>query len=298
MKNVLLTKAYSRLGMKYIPIGGAVLNLGVEYGPDAVLNSDFVDKINKRNKVDIIRYKFSKPEKVGQKTYYSTIAKETNILAHKIFNKLQKKNYKYMVTVGGDHSMALASVLAVFKFYKNKKVGLIDFDSHGDIHLVKTSPTGNFHGMWLRPLLSKFDHKEIGLISNIRITSDNFLYIGNLLTEQEEERFIKESKIKVINSKQIVNKVKLIQNQISRFCNKFDVIHVTFDIDVFKTSIVSATGTPNPNGFDRAMVKKCIKPIVISKKLFSLDLVEVNPKKQGSKETVRVAQKVILDLLK
>lgn len=297
MDKLLLVRASSRLGMKYIPIGGTVLNLGVEHGVEAILSNDFVQKISRQYSIDSLEYNFSKPEDIADEEYYNILAKETNNLAENIFKKLNSSEYKCVLTVGGDHSVSLASVLGIFRFLKGKKVKMIDFDSHGDIHMTKTSPTGNFHGMWIRPLLDKFDNEAIASISNIDIKAEDFLYVGNLLTEKDEDSFINEKKINVINAKQIQDNKTLVQSKILDFCNSADFIHITFDIDVFKKDIVSATGTPNPNGFSNEDVEICLKAIVDSKKFFSLDLVEVNPHKENADMTVAKAQEVISRIL-
>ena len=292
MKNLLITKAHSRLGMKYIPHGGTELNIGVEAGPDAVISKDFLNKIETNYEVDLFDYAFSDPEPISKETYYPVIAEESATLASELVQRLHSKKYSGLITVGGDHSIAYASFLGSLRFLKDKKVGIISFDSHADLHLAGTSPSGNFHGMWLRPFFDRFDETSIASVVDVSIAPEQFLYIGNLIIEAEEERFIKEKNIAIIDSKTIdADKVSMMK-KISDFCAAMDVIHVTFDVDVFKKDIVSATGTPNPEGFEMDMIKNCIQQIVESKKLFSLDVVEVNPKKEHAAETISVAQMV------
>ncbi|MCE9585514.1 arginase family protein [Candidatus Nomurabacteria bacterium] len=298
MNNLLLIKAKSRLGMKFLPFGGdTVLNIGVENGPDAVLDEHFLGNLKDKYNLKILDFSFSNPEDVLDEDYYSVFSKETKDLSEKILSELNFNNYKFVVTLGGDHSVALASDIASLKFLENKKVGFIDFDSHGDIHLSKTSPSGNVHGMWLRPLLSDFDEENIIQVANVRIPTDNFLYIGNLILEDEEKRFINEKNIKIISSNDINSNSSEIISYINDFCSRMDVLHVTFDIDVFKKDLVSATGTPNVNGFSAEMVNICMQPIMASKKLFSIDLVEVNPEKDKPEMTIKIAQDIILQFL-
>ena len=298
MKNLLITKASSRLGMKYIPSGGTVLNLGVEKGPEAVLTSEFIQEISQENEVDLFDYAFSDPDPIAPDTYYPVIAEESAALANDLVEKLTHKKYSGLITVGGDHSIAYGSMLGVLRFLEGKKVGVIDFDSHGDIHLKGTSPTGNFHGMWLRPFFDTFDDSSIASVIDVQvIPAEQFLYIGNLILETEEARFIQEKNISIINSSMIDTDASAMMKKIADFCESVEVVHVTFDIDVFKKDIVSATGTPNPNGFETNMIKSCIKPIVDSKKLFSMELVEVNPTKEGGAQTIATAQMVIREFL-
>ena len=290
--SILLVKASSRLGMKYIPSGGKVLNIGVEHGPSAVISPAFIATL--RGKISEIDFAFSLPENTTDQNYYRIVAEETNALAQQIQEKISHGDIDKVITVGGDHSIALASMLGILRSFPTKKIGLIDFDSHGDIHLTKTSPTGNLHGMWLRPLLEDFDNEDIrSIVGNTRLNTKNLLYIGNLLLEEEEERLIAEDAIQTIPSTVFEQSDTSPEQKIKAFCESLDMIHITFDIDVFKESLVRATGTPNPNGFDMKMIERSIAPILESGKFFSMDLVEVNPEKPGAKETIELAQKII-----
>ena len=256
-----------------------------------------MQKISETNSVDLFEYVFSNPDAIEAKTYYPIVAEESAAFANELNHELGHTNYSGLVTIGGDHSIAFASVLGILRHFNDKKVGIIDFDSHGDIHLQRTSPSGNFHGMWLRPFFEKFDDESIASVVNVKIEPQNLLYIGNMLLEEEEDRFIKEKNISVIDSKMIADDTQAIMQKITDFCNSFDVIHVTFDIDVYKKEIVSATGTPNPDGFDADMIKNCIQKIIDSKKLFSVDLVEVNPQKEHADQTIKTAQDVIQNFI-
>ncbi len=298
MKKFLIIQASSRLGMKYLPHGGTALNFGVEKGPSAVLSQEYMQGLTTIADCTTIEYTFSDPESMESSAYYATIAKETNELALIIEKELSCHSYDGVVTVGGDHSIALSSTLAILRHFRGQKTGVIDFDSHGDIHLVKTSPSGNFHGMWLRPILGEFDNPEIQAIIDITLLPHDFLYIGDLLTEPEEERFIQEKNITHINKPQLENTLRESNTRIANFCTAHERIHVTFDIDVFKQSLVNATGTPNPNGLDIPEVTACIQTIVNSDAFFSLDVVEVNPEKDGAPETIALAQSVIRQFLK
>ena len=295
-KKVLIIKSKSRLGMKYIPIGGDKLNLGVEIGPDEILTKEFLHKINNNH---IIDFNFSLPENISNDMYYHTMANEIDELSQKIQKEYNDNHINFILNIGGDHSIASSSLLSVIKLQKGKRVGVIMFDSHGDLHLKKTSPTGNYHGMWLRPFWSVYDDPEIQKIINVSLLGDQLLFIGNLLLEEEEVNFLAHHKVKQFSSEKFNDNLKeKSYKELADFCNSHDVIHVSFDIDVFKTSLVSATGTPNPNGFDKEMIFEIINVLKKTNKIFSLDLVEVNPKKDGAEATISLAQEVIHAFLK
>lgn len=297
MKKILIVKAYSRFGLKFLPYGGVEFDIGVEEGSNAVLSEPFLEKFPEIAEKNILSFTFPDPEAIASERYYAMIAEETNGLAHAVNGALSTGEYGHVITVGGDHSIALGSTLGNLRHLRGKKVGLIIFDSHADIHLVKTSPSGNFHGMWLRPILGDFDNGTIKDIVDVSLDPSDLLYIGNMHTEEEEDRFIAAHAVQKINSRDIENDAQAVRSAITQFCEKYDYLHVSFDIDVFNQSLVSATGTPNPEGLDQAMVDTCLQSVLDSKKVFSFDLVEVNPEKEGAEKTVEMAQKVLEKVL-
>ncbi|MCC6448129.1 MAG: arginase family protein [Chitinophagaceae bacterium] len=277
--------------MKYIPIGGKELNLGVENGPDEVLTQAFTKELGGSH---IIEYNFSLPEEIPDDKYYLSMANEINELSQRIQKEFNNKGSNFIINIGGDHSIASSSLLSVLQMKNGENIGVIMFDSHGDLHLKRTSPTGNYHGMWLRPFWDVYDDTEIQNTINLSLKRDQLLFVGNLLLEEEEENFLSKNEIPIFSSGKFNNDIKNDSySKLLDFCQKHDYIHVSFDIDVFKTDLVSATGTPNPDGFDRKMIFDIIDVLNKSGKIISLDLVEVNPKKCGAKETITLAQEVL-----
>jgi arginase family enzyme len=63
-------------------------------------------------------------------------------------------------------------------------------DSHADINLRATSPTGNIHGMWLRPVVDHFDVVELDQLIEHKVPADQLFYIGNLDLDPAEKEFI------------------------------------------------------------------------------------------------------------
>lgn len=272
-------KAHSRLGIINIPHGGTERNVGVEYGPDAVLSKSFLDSYQNP---PVSAFSFPLPEEIDQNTYTSQIAHSSKKFCD--FINEQIRAHETQVVVGGDHSVAFGSLLAVLKRFENKKIGYVQFDSHGDVNLFSSSPTGNFHGMWLRPFFGDFDNPEILDLIHETLRPEQILFIGNLDLDPEEQKFFTDKKISTISKSNSVN--------LEKFIKKFSHIHVSFDIDVFDKKLVSATGTPARNGLSAQGVFPLLA-IISKAKSISFDLVEVNPKKRGVKKTVKLAQDVI-----
>src|SRR5579871_337463 len=56
-----------------------------------------------------------------------------------------------VITLGGDHSIALGTVSAALM--QNRRVGVLWIDAHGDFNTPTTTPSGNVHGMVVSSLM-------------------------------------------------------------------------------------------------------------------------------------------------
>lgn len=284
-------KAHSRLGLMHPPINSTILNVGVEDGPDAVLTKKFLSTFS-QSSVD--SYTFPPPEIVNKNTYQEILAFHHKSFANFILQKLTPNETQ--VVIGGDHAVAMSSLIAVLRRIPTPHIGYIQFDSHGDIHTFTTSPSGNFHGMWLRPFLDRLDVAILDRLVPQKLKPDQVLYIGNLILEPEEVLFMKHHAIKNMTGQYLQANPSDALLQLSTFLNRFQHIHVSFDIDVFNKTVVAATGTPNPDGFFPNDILPLIRRITKVNDL-SIDLVEVNPKKEHIESTLRLARLVLTTFL-
>ncbi len=288
MKDIHFFAAYSRLGLINPPHGSNKFNYGVEIAPDFILNDSFLKNFS-NYKVD--KFTFSKPEKVIKENYQKIIAKESLSFANLINQKL--KPQEIQIVVGGDHSVAFGSVLSLLDRYKPSELAYVHFDSHADTSSMADSPSQNFHGQFLRALIDEnFDHQDLRKLKKNNLLAKNTIIIGNL--ESDDFDYIEEAGIQYFDgqdSSAVINAIKKISSETKH-------LHISFDIDVFANSLVTATGTPNSWG---GLNKLQVWPILdeLSKlKDISIDLVEVNPQKIGAIETTTLAQSVLLELLK
>jgi arginase len=289
LKSFLFVKAKSRLGLINPPIREVNHNIGVEEGPEYILSSEFMNQF--LNKEEIL-YKFSDPENVEIKTYYKVIAKEFEQFIKLISNKFDHS--KTLVTIGGDHSISLGSLTAVLKVFDPSKTGVIMIDSHGDIHQPSTSPSGNFHGMWLRTILNKFEIETIDILVQQKLPNENLFYIGNLDIESAEKEYMKENGIDNFNQKHL-NSARFLK-KLDLFLTKMDHIHLSLDTDAFSHVFAPATGIMIKNGLAPVDVFPILRKLSLAKSL-SVDLVEVNPKRNGSGQTIKLAQDLLNALL-
>lgn len=283
---------HSRLGLLHPPIGSTEMNLGVEEGAEAILTRNWRDFFPGSFK-GIIQH--SLPEKQVPGTYYAVVADQYFNNAQIMIDHFQPG--QMLVAVGGDHSVALSSLQADRLMMPSAKIGVIMFDSHADLHTAATSPSGNFHGMWLRPFYTPIGVPEMDSQITSYLDPHDLMYVGNLLMEAEEERFLAEHSIEPISSQRWGRDRAASEAQLAALAARCDHLHLSFDIDVLALPGGTATGTPNPSGWswaDMQEVLAFLKPLL---KSFTLDLVEVNPRKPNAELTVQVAREVLRKLL-
>lgn len=280
-KNPHFFQLNSRLGLRFAPSGSTILNTGVEHGPKAVLTPAFV---NRFPGAVMSSFDFSLPEKVHPDDYYNLLTQEFE----QAINLIQKdlKDDEIQVVIGGDHSVAFASVATVLQRINPQDVGLLFFDSHGDLNTCDESLSGNFHGMWLRAVVDTFDYAGIDALIPAKLPLENLGLIGNMILDPAEVTFIARNNCLRFSD----------AAQLRQWLLQFEHVHISFDIDVFKKDLVPATGTPNPNGCDKEHIFSLLSECR-DLSSYSLDLVEVNPMKPGAAQTVALAQEVVSKLL-
>lgn len=279
----------SRLGMINLPHRMEEFNVGVEEGGDSILSNDFLLKFQ-RPVVDSMT--FPMPDDIERKKYFETLVESLQKATDLIEETLQDDEMQ--VVVGGDHSVAFSSLVALLRRLHSHSVGYIQIDSHPDINTVATSPTGNFHGMWMRPFIGGFDNEQINQLVPHVLKPEQILYVGNLDKDPEEQELIEVKKIQTISVDALRNGSA--QENINKFFESFEHIHLDIDIDGFDRTVAPATGIPAKNG----LLYKDVEPILElfrKKEGRSMDLVEVNPQKDKGEKTIKLAQKLILNAI-
>ncbi|MDB5077121.1 MAG: arginase, partial [Chloroflexi bacterium] len=65
------------------------------------------------------------------------------------------------LVLGGDHSISLGSLAAAAR---DRTIGVIWIDAHGDFNTTETTPSGNIHGMPLAALCGIGDPRLVNLV--------------------------------------------------------------------------------------------------------------------------------------
>lgn len=186
---------------------------------------------------------------------------------------------KRVLTIGGDHSIALGSISGVLEL--NGNVGVIWFDAHGDINTEATSPSANAHGMPVAALMG-LCKSGINDIATTHLKPQNIFWVGARDLDPGELGTIKQLGIlDNVYSTERVHEFGMdaVMEDIKRKMEAqgVEAIHLSFDVDGMDPSIVWATGTRVENGLMSKDLEAFIEGLHKLPEMKSMDFVEYNP---------------------
>ncbi|MDD2391941.1 MAG: arginase [Bacilli bacterium] len=253
---------------------------GAEKGP--FLISKFFDNV-----INIPKIQYKKSyDKFDLAKNLNYINEYNELLYNKIIS-----NDNFIITLGGDHSVAIASALASIK--KRKNLGIIWIDSHGDYNNFNTTITGNLHGL---PFAAITNYKNTELLTKFHednfFKSQNAVLIGARDLDELEILNLKDAGITIFSTKDIKNKgVEFVMNEAFKIASKdTEGVHISYDLDVIDPKIAKGVSIPAKDGITEVEAYSIMNEIKKNKNLVkSLDLVEYNPNFDEDSKTLKIA---------
>ena len=215
-------------------------------------------------------------KKIGIKTLKPfKIDKNINKALKKISDTNEKILNKklFPITLGGEHSITPGCIAPFVKKYK--KLCLLHFDAHADLRQSYNGEKFS-HASAIRRCL---DHKNVSVIS-----------FGIRNISQSEISYLKKnsSRIKIFWAK---DKVKWNLNKFIQMI-KNKTVYLTFDVDGLDSSIMPATGTPEPGGLFWDETLNIIKIAAKNSNIVGADINELSPIKAFNSYNFLVAKLV------
>lgn len=219
-----------------------------------------------------------------------------NDFSKRLYNTLlnNKGNSIITITVGGDHSIAISSVLASVK--KEKKLGIIWIDTHPDFNTFETTLTGNIHGLPLATITDNNGYILTKFHDGNFIKNENTVIIGARDTDKLEQVNLNNAKIKVFTTNDIKEKniKEIVDYAIKKALKDTNGIHVSIDIDVLDPLTAPGVSVSCKNGITKQQLFEIIDNVLLHKdKIKSFDVVEFNPAKDIDNKTENIAVEII-----
>jgi arginase len=269
-----------------VPMDLGASRRGVDMGPSALRVAGLQARIKQlgHQVEDIGNISVKQPEELsyGEKRakYLAEIADACKDLSAIVEKSLEESMMP--VVLGGDHSIAagtLAGVAAHFK-KKEKKIGLIWLDAHGDINTPESSPSGNVHGM---PLATAMGYGATELVElqgfKPKVEPQNICLVGIRELDSQEKKLAKKSGVHVFTMRDIDERGmrEVMSDALKYAMDDTDGISVSLDMDFVDPSDAPGVGTPVRGGVTYREAHLAMEMIADTEAMVSLEIVEINP---------------------
>lgn len=203
--------------------------------------------------------------------------------------------------LGGDHSMSIGTVSAAADRAREDggPLGLIWVDAHGDFNTPQTSPTGNIHGMPVAVLLGDGPEGLVDLgYPGAKLKPSQVVQIGIRNLDGPERQRLKKSGIHVFTMRDIdEHGMALVARQALDRLRHVERLHISLDMDSLDPSVAAGVGTPVPGGLSYREAHLLMEILSDSGKVFSADVVEINPILDDRNHTADLAVELVASLL-
>jgi N1-aminopropylagmatine ureohydrolase len=166
---------------------------------------------------------------------------------------------KFLVTLGGEHSLSQAPVRAAREVHG--EIGVVQFDAHADLR-------EEFEG-------TRYSHASVMK----RIVDDGFptLAVGIRSLSAPEAEVVRRRALAVIWGHELAPPERCEERFGTFLAALPEKVYLTFDVDYFDPSLVPATGTPEPGGGLWYPTLALLRRLFREKTVAAMDLIELAP---------------------
>lgn len=193
----------------------------------------------------------------------------------------QLRRGRLPVMLGGDHSLSVGSISAVARHCREqgRKLRVLWLDAHADFNTSALSPSGNVHGMPVACLCG-FGPAVLTGIGGCTpaIDAGCVRQIGVRSVDEGEKRFVHAQELEVFDMRYVDEMgMRQTMEQALAGMDRDTHLHVSFDVDFLDPEIAPGVGTQVPGGPTYREAQLCMEMIADTRRLGSLDVVELNP---------------------
>ncbi|WP_198931762.1 agmatinase [Labilibacter marinus] len=262
---------YNKAGIVILPVpydGTSTWIKGSDKGPEAIIEaSGTLEMYDIETELDVSKKGIYTLAAVDEKA-----SPEAMVLAVEKAVNEQFKNNKFTVLIGGEHSVSIGAFKAYAQRYKD--LSILQLDAHADLR-PKYEGSENNHAC------AMYQAREVAPIVQVGIRS----------MCEEEKAFVNAD---TMFFRHQIRKQKTWKKEVLKKLNKN--VYLTIDLDVFDTSIMPSTGTPEPDGLLFNDVIDLIETVASKVNIVGFDVVELCPNK-ANKAPDYLAAKLIYRIL-
>ncbi|XP_052269200.1 arginase-1-like [Dreissena polymorpha] len=292
------------LGIVGVPVSKGQRRDGTEKGPQVLRDGGLIEKLT-RFGWNVTDYGDVNYDYVDDDLPYDHVRNPRHIASGSLNTADQVERCLRAegrcIALGGDHSMAIGTVMGHARVHPDMAVLWID--AHADINTPLTSESGNIHGMPLSFLAHELDN-YISYLPGWEevkpcISVDQVAWIGLRDVDPLERAIVEKFNMNSF-SMQEVDQLG-IRRVLDMALEAVDPtgtkpIHVSFDVDSMDPLYTPSTGTPVSGGLSLRELCYIAEIVAQTGRLAVIDIAEVNPT-LGDKNDVDLTVKTTIDVI-
>ena len=182
---------------------------------------------------------------------------------------------KFLIALGGEHSITSGLVRAVHE--RHKRLSVLQIDAHADLR-------DRYHG-------TPYSHACV--MRRVVGMGVPIVGVGIRSYSVEEHRFMKRRGLTPITPRQTREDPDWLLQALDGLSKE---VYVSIDIDGFDPAYAPGTGTPEPGGLDWFQVTDLLRAVALQRAIVAADVVEVIPL-PGGMQTEFLAAKLLYKLV-
>ncbi len=282
-----------------ISIVGAGCDLGVNKDGARFGANEIIKQIDE----DVTKIILNQDENIIKSNDLNDLAKNLNELNkynEQLYNiELKLKKDSFVITIGGDHSIAIPSILSSCKEYGD--IGLIWIDAHTDFNTFETTITGNLHGLPCAAVNGYKCNQLTSFHNGKFINPKNTVIVGARSIDKEEFVNLKDAGVTIITTEEIekFGIKKVMEKAVSIASNNSNGFHISFDLDVIDPNDAPGVSVPEEVGISKEEAFDIIDCLLEDhNKITSFDIVEYNPLYDINNKTKNIALNILNKIIK
>ena len=204
------------------------------------------------------------------------------------------------ILLGGDHCLAMGSITAVSRWCRErgKKLRVLWLDAHADFNTSTITPSGNVHGMPVACLCGLGPRELTHLGGSApALRPEEIRQIGIRSVDPGEKKLVHDTGLDVYDMRYIDEiGMKRVMDEALEGLDANTHLHVSFDVDFLDPTIAPGVGTTVRGGPNYREAQLCMEMIADTRRLASLDIVELNPAFDKRNQTAKLAVDLVESL--
>jgi arginase len=291
-----------------ISIIGAPLDLGqgrrgVDMGPSAMRVANLNDRVRSLGYEvsDLGNVPVDQPEAAPEghprAKYLPQIAATCTRLGQQVSEALSKGGMP--LVLGGDHSVAVGTVSGVSRYFRTRgeRIGLIWLDAHADMNTPDSSPSGNVHGMPLACIVGIGPAELTNMFSyKPKVAPENTVIVGLRDVDAMEKPHVSQSGVRAFTMRDLDERgLRAVMEDAIRIASEGTAgFHLSLDMDFVDPKDAPGVGTPVRGGVTYREAHLAMEMICDSRRMLSMEVVEVNPVIDEVNRTADLAVELIM----